>query len=112
MIRRLLTTLLPIIALGACGMPEDGEWPVDEQGQTVQAIESTVGFAVSPGGAAADIPQADETSGLVATNGANLPVLLLSTGGSSDPGGAVSSTQDPIPAKNRRDGFDSRSRAK
>lgn len=112
MIRRLLTTLLPVIALGACGMPEDGEWPIDEQGQTVQAIESTVGFDVSPSGAAADLPRADETSGLVATNAAYLPVLLLSAGGSGDPGGDVSSTQDPIPAKNRRDGFDSRSKAK
>ncbi|MGI5864740.1 MAG: hypothetical protein ACOX6T_22195 [Myxococcales bacterium] len=112
MIRRLLTTLLPALALGACGMPDDGEWPVDEQGQVAQAVEISAGFAVSPGGGKAYIPQADDTGVVAAPTPANVPVLFMSTGGASSPGGAVSSTQDPIPAKNRRDSFDSKSKVK
>jgi hypothetical protein len=117
MIRRLLTALLPIAALAACGMPEEGEW-VDE-GSTDSVATATYAAYVAEEGqpAAASEPSEeqvaeDENDGtddspevyLVTGDPAN-PTLILVSGGGYNPGGTASSTQDPIPAKNRHDPF-------
>ena len=103
---RLLVTAFAACLLAACGTPEESDWPALEAELAAerQALEA----APEPGVGAADaLPEQPSAATwlMVVPDGAG-GVRLVSLSSASSPGDTVSSTQDPIPTKNRRDARD------